>query len=266
MMQLSTDTFMMLYFRPLPENALGRMEADVIGLAQTYPLAIELIAPVREFGLYLQEQGERELRTLADDLGIAPFIHSRSASTTSVGVPATQENIFLVQNIAFMVEAGFLYLLRRPMRYLEYVANIVFNGNDKGIKEFFSLPSLIDVQKHKPIDILSYQSDPNEAEQKCLAKVLEAVRKRDADAVWAMRYIAKFLSTNENRRPRTWIDGLYTVATFAHIINSEKPKLTWDQLFTNLSVDWFTFFEQLGSSSEEQQVAMLERCLIKNMN
>lgn len=266
MTQFPTDTFMMLCFRSLPENAFARMESDVIDLANTYPQAIELITPMSEVCLYMQEQSEEQLKAMADDLGLAPFMYPASVSTSSVGFPATQENIAEVQAIISAIEEGFQYLLERPMRNLEYVAGIVFGGDAKAVKQFLSLPSIRDVQNHKPIDILPYQNDPNETEQKCLAKVLDAVRKRDADEVWAMRYIAKFLSTNENRRHHIWLDGLYTVATFAHVINPQNPKITWDQLFTYFPLDWLRFFEHLGSLSEKEQTILLDDCLEKTVN
>lgn len=93
MSQFETNTYVMLYFQAMPENILERMEADVVNLAKTYPRAIELLAPVRDFCLHMQEQSEKQLKAMAIELGLGPFMYDPDATESNIGYEATRENI-----------------------------------------------------------------------------------------------------------------------------------------------------------------------------
>lgn len=266
MSQFETNTYVMLYFQAMPENILERMEADVVNLAKTYPQAIELLAPVRDFCLHMEEQSEKQLKAMAIEVGLAPFMYEPEATELNVGYAATEGNMAEVQAIIAMVEDGFQYLLKTPMRYLEYAAGIAFEENSEAIKHFLSMKSVQDAQNHKPIKTIGYQAEPNVMKQKCLAKVLKPLQVRDTNAVWTLRYIAKFVSTQVSSEAEKWLDGLYSATTFAHIVNQKNPKASWEQLCSCLPLDLVGFFGELGCHSEEEQIDYLDDYLKKALN
>ena len=261
-----TATYALLYFRSMPDNIQTKMEEEVLDLAKTYPQAIALLEPVKEFCLHMKEQSEKQLKAMAIELGLGPFMYDPDVTESNIGYEATRENMAEIQAIIGMVEEGYQFILKTPMRYLEYVAGIVFDENSEAIQCFLSMKSLKNAKEHKPIVAFGYQAEPNEIRQKCLDKVLNAMRVRNIEKVWEMRYIAKLMCTSNSVGAEKWIDGLYTATTFAHVINPKNPKAGWEQLCSLLPLDLVRFFEKLSCLTEKEQTELLEDYLKKTLN
>lgn len=261
-----TATYALLYFRSMPDNILTKMEEEVLDLAKTYPQAIALLEPVREFCLHMEEQSEKQLKAMAIELGLAPFLYDPDATESNIGYEATRENMAEIQAIIGMVEEGYQFILKTPMRYLEYVAGMVFEEDSEAIKRFLSMKTLKDAKNHRPILALGYQAEPNEIRQKCLNKVLMALRGRDTKKVWDMRYVAKFMCTSNSVGAERWIEGLYAATTFTHVVNLKNPKAVWEQLCSSLPLDISAFFGNLGNLSEKEQTELLDEYLKKTLN
>ena len=261
-----TDSYVLLYFCAMPENILMKMESDVLDLANTYPQAVALLEPVREFCFHMQEQSENQLKPMAIELGLAPFMYDPDATESNIGYATTRENMAEIQAIIDMVEEGYQHILKTPMHYLEYVAGIVFDEDSEAIKCFLSMKSLKNAQKHKPIVPFGYQAEANEIRQKYLDKVLKALLGHDIKKVWDMRYVAKFMCTSDSIGAEKWIDGLYTATTFAHVINPKNPKAVWEQLCSLLPLDLVRFFEKFSCLTEKEQTELLEDYLKKTLN
>lgn len=115
MTQTSLETYVLLYFRSIPDNILTKIEEEVLDLAKTYPQAIALLEPVREFCLHMKEQSEKQLKAMAIELGLGPFMYDPDVTESNIGYEATRENMAEIQAIIGMVEEGYQFILKTPM-------------------------------------------------------------------------------------------------------------------------------------------------------
>lgn len=258
---LSPETFVNLFFFSMPKDIELRIQADIENLSRTYPEAVKLLAPIKEFCLHMEKQSESKVFELAVELGLGPYLSQPGVWSLRVGFPATKANIVEIKDILSLVEAGFQVLLARPMEYLEYMAKQVFGTNQEAINRFLTMPSLKTFDGYKPIEMFTFNADPEEMRKKSIAKLLYPLRRGDMREVWAMRYIAKFQITRELDRADDWLKGLFAAIVFAGITNPNDPESVWLDLCKELQPNTFAFFDDLGRLSHKEQTQQLRKII-----